>query len=210
MRFFVLHPRIGAEAETEYEPIAPRLGEAPLCPRCGAFIGLKPWLGPRQARLHVHGSRPGDIAFGTSNDLLLSEALVRAWRKEGLAGLGEPEAVVLRSVLPTRFATGLGSYFHTAPARGASIDAAESRILRSVPSSCALCGGPELVTAIARLRLAEGSWTGEDLFLPWGLNGWTFVTERVLDLAARHGLANVTTTPLEEFRWDPHGPARLP
>lgn len=60
--------------------------------------------------------------------------------------------------------------------------------------------------AYSGIRLVDDSWTGDDIFMPWGLNGMTVVTDRVVALASARRLANVTTTPLEEYSWDPRAP----
>ena len=204
MPFLVLHPVVGSAAETAYEPIAPVLGEAPRCPRCGLYVGMKAWLPPYRVRLRVLGDRVGDVAFGSGGDLLLSDAFVEAWRKAALQGLGDAVPVQIETIQPEHVAQRLSGFHHVAVQReDAAVDPEGSHIVRRGPLDCKLCEGPGLVEAILGFRIAEGSWNGADLFMPWGLNGILVVTERVAALAAQYNLANVTTTPVEEYRWDP-------
>jgi len=152
----------------------------------------------------VRGRRVGDIAFGSGSDLLLSQAFVDAWYSDGLRGLGTVDPVQIETVQPQALAESLSGFHHMVAQReGAAIDPEESHIVRSGASECGLCGGAGLVEAILRIRISEDSWKGADLFVPWGLHGIIVATERVADLALKYDLANVTTTPVEEYRWNP-------
>lgn len=203
MNFFVLSASIGSDAETVYEPIGkPRLGEAPRCPTCGTFVGNKPWLPPYRVRLQTFGTLIGDIAFDlASKDLLLSERFVRTSEESGLCGL---EADPVEVVEMPRGVAGSFTFFHAvAPRTGARIDRNRTRVSRTEPPTCDLCGGPGITNAIDGLWIDETSWNGADIFSPWGVNGVTVVTERVPLMAAHYHLKNVTITPSEAFRWDP-------
>jgi hypothetical protein len=166
---------------------------------------MKPWLSPYVVKLRGYGKVLGDVAFDvTSGDMLFSKRLLDPWRSAGLHGLDDVEEVDVISTKPTRMA-GIGSpFFHIrAPRTGARIDDAKSHIVRQTPPTCDLCGGAAIVDAILNLHIDEASWSGEDIFAPWGVYGVVIVTERVVSLASGHELRNVTTTPCESFRWDP-------
>ncbi len=206
MKFFVLHPWIGFDAETSYEPVGEvRLGEAPRCPKCGIYVGMRRWLPPYVVRLQAFGARIGDVAFDLAGgDLVISDRFVTAWRSSGLHGLEEIDPVV---VVATRHGakgeTGRSFFHAVAPRTESRIDYSRSKIVRQGQATCDLCGGTSVVDAIQGLCIDESSWKGEDLFAPWGVNGITVVTERVPSLASEHGLKNVTATPIESFHWDP-------
>ena len=203
MRYFVLDQVVGSEAETDFEPVGEvTRGEAPRCPACGRFVGMLPWLPPYRVKLRTYGSRLGDVAFDVGNNLVLSESFVTAWRSEGLKGLDHLDPVDVVSIRPKSRARKSERYFHFAvPRTNTTVDWSKSVFLGKAPT-CECCGGGREIEAILSLRLDDTSWTGEDIFIPRGTSR-TIVTERVVDLAKNHDLANVTTIPLEEFRWDP-------
>lgn len=51
--------------------------------------------------------------------------------------------------------------------------------------------------------LEPGTWHGEDVFQPRGLQGLIVVSEHFAQLVERHGLTNMRLTPIEEYTWDP-------
>lgn len=206
MRFHVLNLIVGSVAETTYEPIAPRYGEAPRCPKCGLNVGMRAWLPPYRVRMQVFGNRVGDIAFGAGNDLLLSDAFLDGWCRAGLRGLGETQSVEIERIQPRCPAQGLPRFHHVVVQRErASIDPGRTRVVRTGMQTCDFCGGGGIVNAILGIGISENSWNGADLFMPWGLSGIIVVTERVVTLASKYGLANVTTIPVEKYQWNPLG-----
>ncbi|KFA89717.1 hypothetical protein Q664_33060 [Archangium violaceum Cb vi76] len=51
--------------------------------------------------------------------------------------------------------------------------------------------------------LEQGSWNGDDVFIPRGLSGTMVASERFADFVARHGFTNMKLIPTEEYTWDP-------
>jgi hypothetical protein len=205
MRFHVLDGVVGSEAETWFEPVGePKLGDAPRCPLCGAWVGMKQQLPPYVLKLRVFGHIVGDIAFDmASGDLLVSQRFLKAWRAAGLRGLAGAEEVELRGLGGSKRASRVGPYLLVRPERtGVTIDRSRSCVVREGQTTCDLCGGTSIVHAVLALAIDEGTWAGEDIFLPWGINGLTVVTDRVLTVAAEHGLNNVTALPIEAYRWE--------
>lgn len=203
MQFFVLENIVGSEAETNYDPTDERiLGEAPRCPRCDKYIGLKEWLPPYRATLDVYGSRIGDIAFATGYNFLISETFLEAWRSHNLRGIDQAQPVEILGVQPKRFETGIQKYFHIASQQSqTAIDLERSKLIRDEMPTCDYCYEAG-VDAILGFNIAEQTWTGEDIFKPRGL-GVTVVTERVVEMAEESKLNNVTTIPVDDYRWDP-------
>jgi len=203
MQFHVLKGVVGSRAETWFEPIGePRLGDAPRCPECRGWVGGKEWLPPYVVNLRVFGEAAGDVAFDMASDsLLISGRFLRLWRDAGLRGLDDASEVKLAGLGASGRASPAGQYFHVRPGRtGARIDASASSLIHAGPESCRLCGGTG-IDGILALRIDEASWSGEDIFIPWGVYACTVVTDRVVSLAAEHGLLNVTTVPIEGYRW---------
>ncbi len=205
MRFFVLHPVIGSDAETTFRPIGnPVFGEAPRCPACGRFVGMKPWLPPYKVSLQGYGNTLGDLAFGASTDLLFSGSFLNAWRRERLRGLEKIDSVHVASVQPKSFKNTLQEYSLVHIKRSTVRLDRSHTVLRRPPADCERCGGPGPINAILALRIDESSWAREDIFTPLGVAN-IVVTENVVRLAADYQLLNITTTVVEDFRWDPLG-----
>ena len=111
-RFYVLVPGRGSASDTEFfksEPIT--RGEAPKCATCGRFLGMRRWMSPHHAQVVVHGERPGDFAFASSSEFLVSEVAMSAIRDEGLTGLNDLEEVEISSTLRAESAEP-GRYFY--------------------------------------------------------------------------------------------------
>lgn len=203
MQFYVLHGEVGCETESEYESVGQRnLGDPPRCPVCGEFCGMMTWLPPYRVRLHRHGSILGDIVFKGGDEVLVSQKFVDAWSACGLKGLAKLHPVEIMSVRPKSLRKSLQSYYWLAiQSTVPRIDRAQSVFIAAEPE-CSLCGCPFMIDAILALRIDESSWSGEDIFVPWGAVELV-VTQNVVDMAQEYGLTNVTTTPIEEYCWDP-------
>ena len=210
MQFYVLRGVVGCETETEYEPFGDmKLGDPLGCPECGEFYSTKRWLPPYRVELQRHGSIFGDMIFDAGDDLLVSQSFVTAWTGRGLKGLEPLYPVEVVSVRPRSLMKTLQRYYRVdiQPTKP-RIDRARSVLIGADPV-CLLCGDPFMIDAIVALRIDETSWSGEDIFVPWGAVE-IIVTQNVIELARDHGLTNVTTIPIEEYRWDPmrlHGSA---
>jgi hypothetical protein len=61
------------------------------------------------------------------------------------------------------------------------------------------------VDTIHGFTLEAGTWQGEDVFRPRGLQGDIVVSERFAEFVQRHGFTNMKLTPIEEYVWDPDG-----
>jgi hypothetical protein len=205
MQYFVLRPVIPSPAETEYIPVrAPKSGEPPRCPRCNRAVAPAPWVSPRRAVVLGHGSEFGDIAFGLADGLLVSARFRRAWEAEGLAGIVECDRLAAMRccpLLPGR----AQDYAYCTFERGAAVAVPLDARTRMTPGAqaCDLCGGGVEVVAFRGFSIDESTWSGADLFLPWGVPATLVATERVLDAASKHFLRNVTAIRVEDHVHDP-------
>ena len=217
-RFFVLEPQaLGSRYDTDADTLAPdNCGEAPRCTRCGDFVGMLPWLVPHRAALKMHGDEPGDFIRGAGYEEILSERFVDALRTEGLIGFEgfHPLDVVrvrymkkrLRSPLP------IPHYRVVSPCFGrAAVDLVLNRVRISSPPICSECRVTG-IQAIHGFVLEPGTWGGEDVFRPRGLQGKVVVSARFKAFVERHGFTNMLLTPTEQYVWDPSGlgPAPVP
>jgi len=206
-RFFYLEADMHGRYDTEFDAADdPNLGDAALCPRCGDGIGMLPWLPPYRGELILHGKAFGDFMKLPGNEVLVSERFAEAFRSEGLTGLLGFHPVEVSRVRGTRKGSkplSVPRYFLVSLCFGrAAVDLARSRIRYTQPVTCSECryGGPESIHGFA---LEPGTWKGEDVFQPRGLQGVTVVSERFARLVAQHGLTNMRLTPIEEYVWDP-------
>jgi hypothetical protein len=204
-RFYLLEDDFGGPRDTHAEQAdGTETGEAPRCPKCGRFIGMRTWLPPYRVEVEVHGKEgAGDLAMGTGTDLLVSKRLVDAFRAEGLTGLDgfHPVEVVKRNARAKRL--GLPTYLLVRAAYGrAAVDEARSRLRRNRPLECDECRSPGN-DGIYGFRLEAGTWDGLDAFHPRGLQGRVVASERFAEFVRRHGFTNIKLIPTEQFVWDP-------
>jgi hypothetical protein len=61
------------------------------------------------------------------------------------------------------------------------------------------------VDSIHGFTLEPGTWQGEDVFRPRGLQGRILISERFAEFVQRHGFTNMKLIPTEEYISDPMG-----
>jgi hypothetical protein len=208
-RFFYLEAEMHGRYDTEFHAAeAPNLGEAPLCPLCGSGIGMLAWLQPYRGELKLYGKEFGDFVKIPGYEVLVSERFAEVFRAEGLSGLLGFHPVEVSRVRGMRKGSkplSVPRYFLVSPCFGrAAVDLARSRIRHEAPVTCPECLdlAPD---SIHGFTLEPGTWQGEDVFRPRGLQGLIVVSERFARLVERHGLTNMRLTPIEAYTWDPLG-----
>lgn len=181
-----------------------RTGDAPRCPECGRFIGMRELLPPYRVEITVHGKEgAGDFVNWTGDDRMISDRMASAIHSEGLTGFHDfrPVEVVKMNARAKRM--GIPRYLLVKTAYGrAAVDEARSRLRRPEPLSCEKCRDPGL-DGIYGFRLQPGTWDELDAFRPRGLQADVVVSERFADFVRRHGFTNIKLTPTEEYVWDP-------
>lgn len=212
VRFFVLeHPKDAVDdALTDFRPAdGTKRGDASRCPKCGAFVGLKPRLPPIRIELETWGRRFGDLAFSTNNDVLVCERFRDAWLSSGLTGLsgfGSAEVVKItarRGKVPKP----MPNYFVAMPGRSrAAVDDSASGIEYDRPWICEECRGG-LKMRLRRVVLEPNTWSGEDVFIARGLGGTIITSERFKEFCDRHAFSNCLLIEAERYHFD-HVPWR--
>jgi len=216
-RFFVLEADVWGPHDTQFDTVEPdNLGTAPRCSKCGEPIGMKEWLPPYRVNIELYGKALGDFVDGVGgNSFLISERLAEAFRTEGLTGLLGFDPVEVLGVRRKRKGpkpSAVPRYFAVSPCFGrAAVDEARSRVRHKKPMTCSECRYTSW-DSIQGFVLEPGTWQGEDVFRPRGLQGDIVVSERFAELVKHHGLTNMKLIPTEEYVWDPlhHGPSATP
>lgn len=215
-RFFVLEDDVGGPHDTQCDTVEPdNIGDAPLCPRCGDAIGMRTWLPPYRVELELYGQAPGDFVDGPGYTALISERFAEAFRAEGLTGLLGFHPVEVIRVRRKRKGPNPGAaprYLAVTVCFGhGAVDEGRSRLRRAVVVTCPECRNPGR-DSIHGFTLEPGTWQGEDVFRPRGLQGRILVSERFAELVKRHELTNMKLIPTEELIWDPRrlGPPTAP
>jgi hypothetical protein len=216
-RFFELEDGMSGSYDTKYDKVEPvNRGEPPPCPKCGETIGSLTWLPPYRAELELYGQSPGDFVTGSGSTFLISERMAESFQTEGLTGLLGFHPVELVRVRRKRKGPRLGDlprYFAVTACFGrGAVDETRSRLHRDKPVTCSECRNTG-VDSIHGFTLEPGTWQGEDVFRPRGLQGDIVVSERFAEFVKRHKFTNMKLTPIEEYVWDPlrkGPPAALP
>ncbi|HZH16606.1 MAG TPA: DUF1629 domain-containing protein [Archangium sp.] len=166
---------------------------------------MRLWLPPYRGEVELHGGAVGDFIEGPAYDVLISERMAEAFRADGLTGLQgfhPVEVVRVRGRRKKSQPLEVPRYFAATPCFGrAAVDEARSRLRIREPMSCTECRSIE-VDSIHGLSLLPGTWAGEDVFRPRGIQGFIVVSERFASFVQRHALTNMKLIPAEEFVWD--------
>lgn len=199
--------RTGLPGDTDYLPEDPVCqGAAESCPLCGNPISLLPWLPPHRAVLEQWDSRMGDVAYGSPEDLLVSERFRACFISAGLRGLlgFEPvEIVRVERKAGQRGPVCVPRMFHARVSYSMiEIEQAASGFEWSDPAT--ICSGCHRNGMLKRWRAVvfrESTWDGLDVFLPRMLR-MPFVSERFRTMCLREQLLNTSFTRSEEYGWD--------
>jgi len=208
-RFFMLEGDMFGRWDTKFSKTPPvSTGDAPRCPQCGAIIGMRTWLPPYRGELELHGQGLGDFVESSGYDFLISERFAAAFRAEGLTGLLGFHPVQVLRVRRKHKGSKPGAepryYAVTACFGRGAVDDLRSHIRRDEPVKCPECRNSG-VDSIHGFTLEPGSWQGEGVFRPRGLQGRLLVSERFAELVKRHELTNLKLIPTHEYVWDPLG-----
>ena len=206
MQFYVMALEVGSPHETWYDDMEPvHLGtgsDRQKCPKCGKEMGsMLPWLPPYRATIRAYGKQLGDVAF-SGMSILVSEKFRLAWTEAKLKGIDTFNPLERIRVRPARLGRKTPTYFYVNPQRfGTRVDLPRSLIEYDRPFTCMTCMEAG-VDSIRGFAIDESSWTGEDLFIAWGMPGTLIVTDHVRQLRDDHDLKNVTLTPIDKFFCD--------
>lgn len=208
MKFFVLqNPKAGlGEAVTDFEPVDGALmGDAPRCPVCDKYVGLRPLIPPVKVELEGWGTLWGDIAFGPADQVLISGRLKKAFMDAGLSGFTRFDPVVAAKTKRRR-ALISGSppeyWLGTVARSRAMLDDSASGLEREDGIVCPECGLAGVNKRLRRVVLRSNTWSSEDVFFARGFPGTILVSERFKSLSERGELTNCSLIDAEKFGFD--------
>lgn len=207
MKFYVLEAPESHQTDAEtmcLDVDTTRMGPAPRCPACDAFIGMLRPLPPRQVEIALGGRRFGDLGFGLGTNLLVSQRFRDPFLQSGLTGLSgfTPAEVVEVIARFGRVPTPIPNYFVAEPERSrAVIDDRACGIDYSQRWKCKECKSGIMIR-LRRLVLEPGSWSGEDVFVARGLYGTIITSERFKQFCDRHAFSNCVLVDAEHFHFD--------
>jgi hypothetical protein len=211
MKLYVLqNPKVGrTDAVTDFMPVeGSRMGDAPQCGVCGKYLGLRPLLPPIRVELEAWGSRWGDVAFGTGDEILISHKLSTLFAESALVGFERIDPVEVMNFRRRRPVVGdPPQYFLAAIMRSrARLDELASGLVRDELPTCEECRVGGIVKRVERIVLDANTWSGEDLFFARGLPGTILASERFKRLCDDNDLSNCRLVPAQEFSFDdyPH------
>jgi len=162
-------------------------GEAPRCPACGDFIGMREWLPPYRVRL-VEGTKtsaPADVITGPGfTSFIASERFVTEFKRSGLTGIKRWEPVQIEGYNdyegdPTAQAAVSRSYklaILPNPTTRTKLDEMHA-VYNGAAPSCPVCNAPEGLESFEGVVVDEASWKGADIFELTNL-GDILVTDR--------------------------------
>ena len=177
----------------------------PICVECQKYISSLKAKPPYRIELELWGNDYGHVAFGSCDDLLVSEGFRSNWLNDNMSGLSGFEAVTVVNVVRHQKmakAGALPSYYRASVVRSRAaidLDASGFEIDGAVCKEC-LTGG--LLKRAARIRLQPETWEGEDLFIARGLPGTYLASERFKAFFDKHQITSATLIPAEEYSFD--------
>ena len=207
MLFFVLkHPKRPVDdALTDFLPaVGSKRGDAPRCPTCGNVVGMMPELPPVRVELETWGRRFGDLAFGVSNEVLVSERFKDAFILSGLTGFSRftPVEIVKITARREKIPEQVPNYFITMPGGSrAAVDDRASDIDYERRWTCQECR-IGYMKRLRRLVLESNTWSGEDVFIPRGLPGTIVTSERFKAFCDRHAFTNCLLVEADRHHFD--------
>lgn len=176
-----------------------RFGKAPMCPACGKATGKREWLLPHKVWIRCWGQSAGDLAFFGST-ILVSERFVKLFTTERLVGFQFDGEATVTKVVPHRLTDHLPTYHVAFPVRSdARADHTASETEFESGPICPICLTGRILVRHTRIVLVEGTWRGEDVFVPIGFPGTILVSERFIDFCAEHRFTNLKLVKASDY-----------
>jgi hypothetical protein len=204
MSFYILDNPENNDALTDFSPATPHnVGKAPTCQSCGKALGMLPWLPPYRAEIEYWGEKAGDIVFGPSNELLVSEKFKLAYKDDNLNGLCGFLPVEITKSTYHNNKTEINKtkyYCVTIGLSRAAIDISSSGVVFDEPVTCNECRIGGILKSIDRIFIEDGTWSGEDIFFARGLPGVIITSDKFKQFFKKNGIENGVLKKASEFQ----------
>ena len=183
-------------------------GEAPRCPACGDFIGMREWLPPYRVRL-VEGTKastPADVITGPGfTSFITSERLVTEFQLSGLTGVERWEPVQIEGYNdyegdPIAQAAVSRSYklaILPKPSTRTKLDEMYA-IYTGAPPDCPVCYAPRILESYEGIVVDETSWNRADIFHVTNL-GVILVTDRFAEFCQAGEFTGIQLLPAAQY-----------
>jgi hypothetical protein len=182
-------------------------GEAPRCPSCGGWIGMKPWLPPYRVRL-VKGTKtpaPADIITGPGfTSFIASDRFATEFERAGLTGVERWEPVQIEGYSDYEGDPIPAEAVVNRPYKLAILAAPRTRVrlgfpvYEGPPPDCAVCWAGRVLESYQGFVVDETSWTGADVFMTTN-TGLLVVTERLADFCHAGEFTGIHLVPTAKF-----------
>jgi hypothetical protein len=184
-----------------------KYGEAPRCPSCGAWIGMKPWLPPYRVRL-VEGTKtaaPADIITGPGfSGFIASDRFATEFESNGLTGVERWEPVHIEGYndyegdpIPAQAVVNRPYKLAILPTPITRVKLSDAVYEDDVPD-CAVCSQGRNLESYQGFVVDETSWLGADVFETTN-TGRTVVTDRFADFCHAGEFTGVLLIPTANF-----------
>jgi hypothetical protein len=203
--FYVLRNPKSNETEYVTDFLIPEpyfFGDPIFCSSCDKPITSKEWLSPFKAEIELWGKGFGDIAFGSGENLLVSEDFKSAFLKSGLKGIYEFAPVEIVKISHRKKKNPPTYYCININYSKAAIDYKASGFeYDNNPPTCTECRSGH-IKRIRRVIIENGTWSGEDIFLARGLPGTYIVSEKFYKMCNKFEIKNALCIPAEQYSFD--------
>jgi hypothetical protein len=177
------------------------LGDAIYCSTCNKPLTSKEWLPPFKAEIELWGKGFGDIAFGSGENLLVSEVFKSAFLESDLRGISEFAPVEIVKISHRKKSHPPAYFCINVNYSSAAIDWKASGFEYDNLPTCNVCrsGG---IKRIKRVIIENGTWSGEDIFIARGLPGTFIVSEGFYEMCKLFEIKNAPCIPVEQYSFD--------
>ncbi|MGC4002696.1 MAG: hypothetical protein QM811_05980 [Pirellulales bacterium] len=207
MQFFVLTQELIANSQRARTDVlkadGTNYGDAPRCPACGRYIGMRQWIKPYCVEMETWGSEFADMAI-TGTDLLVSLHFMNAWQLSGLAGLsGFEDVKVVKLKNHDKSIGEAPAYFRAMVHRSQTeINLTLSGFQWDSPPTCPVCRLGGIIKRWKSVVIDAETWIGEDIFIARGLPGEIIVSERFKKFCELNCMKNISLLSADTYGHD--------
>jgi hypothetical protein len=199
MEFYIIDTVavVGTAHEAAAVPVNRRLGDAPRCPLCKAYVGMLAWLPPYVVDLKRYGESVGDVAYA-GGELVVSHRFRDGFDGKGLTGLTFHPVEVRRAPAECR---STGYFYAEVSLSRAAIDVGRSQLERG-PVQCPGCRRMLQIERATGIFLEEDTWDGLDVFIARGFPGTPLVSQRFADMCSESKITGLVLKPAATYAFD--------